>query len=64
MGTFKKWGPNGDPKTEKGPHGDPGPQMGIHVATVDQKELKPIKLQKIQRAMSAFASLVFGVKIL
>ena len=23
MGTLKqKWGPNGDPKTEKGPHGD------------------------------------------
>ena len=24
MGTSEqKWGPNGDPKTEKGPHGDP-----------------------------------------
>ena len=36
MGTFEqKWGPNGDPKTEKGPHGDSVPQMGTHVATVD-----------------------------
>ena len=36
MGTLEpKWGPNGDPKTEKGPHGDRVPQMGTHVATVD-----------------------------
>ena len=35
MGTLKKkWGPNGDPKSEKGPHGDPGPQMGTHVGAV------------------------------
>ena len=35
MGTLEqKWGPNGDPKTEKGPHGDRVPQMGTHVATV------------------------------
>ena len=35
MGTLKlKWGPNGDPKTEKGPHGDRVPQMGTHVGTV------------------------------
>ena len=36
MGTLEqKWGPNGDPKTEKGPHGDRVPQMGTHVGTVD-----------------------------
>ena len=36
MGTLKnKWGPNGDPKSEKRPHGDPGPQMGTHVGAVD-----------------------------
>ena len=35
MGTLKKCGPNGDPKSEKGPHGDPGPQMGTHVGAVD-----------------------------
>ena len=36
MGTLnKKWGPNGDPKSEKGPHGDPGPQMGTHVGAVE-----------------------------
>ena len=35
MGTLEqKWGPNGDPKTEKGPHGDRVPQMGTHVGTV------------------------------
>ena len=35
MGTLQqKWGPNGDPKTEKGPHGDRVPQMGTHVGTV------------------------------
>ena len=35
MGTLDgKWGPFGDPKTEKGPHGDPGPQMGAHVGAV------------------------------
>ena len=29
MGTLdQKWGPNGDPKTEKGPHGGPGPSNG------------------------------------
>ena len=28
MGTLeKKWGPNGDTKSEKGPHGDPGTQI-------------------------------------
>ena len=32
--SLSKWGPNGDPKTEKGPNGDPGPQMGTHLATV------------------------------
>ena len=36
MGTLEqKWGPNGDPKTEKGPHGDRVPQMGTHVGTVE-----------------------------
>ena len=35
MGTLElKWGPNGDPKTEKGPHGDLGPQMGTNVGAV------------------------------
>ena len=35
MGTLElKWGPNGDPKTEKGPHGDQVPQMGTHVGAV------------------------------
>jgi len=35
MGTLeRKWGPFGDPKTEKGPHGDPGPQMGTHLGAV------------------------------
>ena len=35
MGTlYRKWGPFGDPKTEKGPHGDSGPQMGAHVGAV------------------------------
>ena len=35
MGTFEqKWGPNGDPKTEKGPHGDRVPQMGTHLGAV------------------------------
>ena len=38
MGTLeRKWGPFGDPKTEKGPHGDPGPQMGTHVRAVQKK---------------------------
>ena len=31
---WRKWGPFGDPKTEKGPHGDPGPQMGTQVGAV------------------------------
>ena len=35
MGTLKKRGPFGDPKSEKGPHGDPGPQMGTHLGAVD-----------------------------
>ena len=40
MGTLEqKWGPNGDPKTEKGPHGDRVPQMGTHVGTVGITEL-------------------------
>ena len=35
MGTLEqKWGPNGDPKTEKGPHGDRVPQMGTHLGAV------------------------------
>ena len=35
MGTLeRKWGPFGDPKTEKGPYGDPGPQMGTHLGAV------------------------------
>ena len=36
MGTLvkKKWGHNGDPKSEKGPHGDPGPQMGTQLGAV------------------------------
>ena len=35
MGTLEqKWGPNGDPKTEKGPHGNRVPQMGTHVGAV------------------------------
>ena len=39
MGTLEqKWGPNGDPKTEKGPHGDRVPQMGTHVGTVETIE--------------------------
>ena len=38
MGTLEqKWGPNGDPKTEKGPHGDRVPQMGTHVGTVKKQ---------------------------
>ena len=37
MGTLEqKWGPNGDPKTEKGPHGDWVPQMGTHLGAVQQ----------------------------
>ena len=37
MGTFEqKWGPNGDPKTEKGPHGDRVPQMGTHLGAVGE----------------------------
>ena len=45
MGTLEqKWGPNGDPKTEKGPHGDPGLQMGTHVGAVPTyKKLQPQK---------------------
>ena len=40
MGTLElKWGPNGDPKTEKGPHGDRVPQMGTHVGTVPPPHL-------------------------
>ena len=40
MGTLEqKWGPNGDPKTEKGPHGDRVPQMGTHVGTVQGDSL-------------------------
>ena len=40
MGTLeRKWGPFGDPKTEKGPHGDPGPQMGTHVGAVQMGDL-------------------------
>ena len=36
MGTLEqKWGPNGDPKTEKGPLGDRVSQMGTHVGTVN-----------------------------
>ena len=31
-----KWGPNGDPKTEKGPHGDRVPQMGTHLGAVGE----------------------------
>ena len=46
MGTLElKWGPNGDPKTEKGPHGDRVPQMGTHVGTV---VLGPKKIKKAQ----------------
>ena len=37
MGTLEqKWGPNGDPKTEKGPHGDRVPQMGTHLGAVGE----------------------------
>ena len=32
--TGTRWGPNGDPKTEKGPHGDPGTQMGTHLGAM------------------------------
>ena len=43
MGTLElKWGPNGDPKTEKGPHGDRVPQMGTHVATVLKPKCEPL----------------------
>ena len=42
MGTLEqKWGPNGDPKTEKGPHGDRVPQMGTHVGTVRTDRVIP-----------------------
>ena len=42
MGTLElKWGPNGDPKTEKGPHGDRVPQMGTHVGTVQIAQSGP-----------------------
>ena len=34
LALYIRWGPNGDPKTEKGPHGDPGPQMGTHLGAV------------------------------
>ena len=35
MGTLEqKWGPNGNPKTEKGHHGDRVPQMGTHEGAV------------------------------
>ena len=37
MGTLEqKWGPNGDPKTQKGPHGDRVPQMGTHLGAVGE----------------------------
>ena len=46
MGTLElKWGPNGDPKTEKGPHGDRVPQMGTHLGAVQTShfdEKKPL----------------------
>ena len=46
MGTLEqKWGPNGDPKTEKGPHGDRVPQMGTHVGTVAYHQNQPFKLE-------------------
>ena len=42
MGTLeRKWGPFGDPKTEKGPHGDPGPQMGTHLGAVPTLRIGP-----------------------
>ena len=45
MGTLQqKWGPNGDPKTEKGPHGDRVPQMGTHVATVPTLKVLSVRL--------------------
>ena len=45
MGTLEqKWGPNGDPKTEKGPHGDRVPQMGTHVGSV--VELPDLNIEK------------------
>ena len=39
MGTLcRKWGPFGDPKTEKkGLHGDQGPQMGTHLGAVHKR---------------------------
>ena len=48
MGTLeKKWGPNGDTKSEKGPHGDPGPQMGTYVGTVPMiKMFFPLRSQQ------------------
>ena len=48
MGTLEqKWGPNGDPKTEKGPHGDRVPQMGTHVGTVGWGAIAKLKKKKV-----------------
>ena len=56
MGTLElKWGPNGDPKTEKGPHGDRVPQMGTHVATVEfdnKRRLLRVEMFQIVGKMS------------
>ena len=49
MGTLEqKWGPNGDPKTEKGPHGDRVPQMGTHVGTVHIQKAVHLRILKIR----------------
>ena len=51
MGTLeRKWGPFGDPKTEKGPHGDPGPQMGTHLGAVHLSivQIYSVKLSSVQ----------------
>ena len=48
MGTLEqKWGPNGDPKTEKGPHGDLGIHMGTHVGAVHYSPPPPLPLHWI-----------------
>ena len=55
MGTLEqKWGPNGDPKTEKGPHGDRVPQMGTHVGTVEEGRGAVQNLKILGRARNKF----------
>ena len=55
MGTSEqKWGPNGDPKTEKGPHGDRVPQMGTHLGAVQLMLVVPYCCQVQTKLRSQF----------